>query len=53
LRQIKEISLHLLPRKPEFMTEILHFKGLAFLKLKNFDAAVSAFQEQFNIASQQ
>lgn len=36
LRQIKEISLRLLPRKPEFTTQILHFKGLALLKLKNF-----------------
>ncbi|OXA59227.1 tetratricopeptide repeat protein 25 [Folsomia candida] len=52
LRQIKEISLRLLPRKPEFTTQILHFKGLALLKLKNFDAAVATFQEEFNVAVQ-
>jgi len=52
IRQLKEISHKLLPRKPEFMTEILHYKGLAFMKLKNYDGACSAFQEEFKVASE-
>lgn len=53
LRQMKEISQNLLPQKPEFMTEVLHFKGLALMKLKQYDQAVAAFQEEFNVASEQ
>lgn len=52
IRQLKEISHRLLPRKPEFMTEILHYKGLAFMKLKNYDGACAAFQEEFKVASE-
>lgn len=52
LRQIKEISARLLPKKAQFTTEILHFKGLALLKQKLFDGAVSAFQEELNVATQ-
>ncbi|OXA50583.1 Tetratricopeptide repeat protein 25 [Folsomia candida] len=51
LRQIKEISQRLLPRKPEFLTEILHFKGLALMKLKSYDNAATAFQEEFKVAA--
>ncbi|ODN01080.1 Tetratricopeptide repeat protein 25 [Orchesella cincta] len=53
LRQMKEISQRLLPQKPEFMTEVLHFKGLALMKLKQFDQAVATFQEEFNVATEQ
>jgi hypothetical protein len=53
LRQIKEISHRLLPRKSEFTTEVLQYKGLALLKLKAFDAAVATFQEEFNVATEQ
>jgi hypothetical protein len=52
LRQIKEISQRLLPRKPEFLTEILHFKGLALMKQKKYDEAAGAFQEEFKVAGE-
>jgi len=53
LRQMREISQHLLPRKPEFLTEVYHYKGLALVRLKNHEAAVSAFQEEYNVATEQ
>jgi len=52
LRQIKEISPNLLPRKAEFMTEILHYKGLALMKEKRFDEAADAFQAEFKVANE-
>ena len=53
LRQIKDMSSNILPRKAEFMAEILHYKGLALMQQKNYDDAVTTFQEEFNVANQQ
>jgi len=51
IRQIKEITNRLLPRKAEFLTEILQYKGLALLKLKEFEEAARTFQEEFDVAN--
>ncbi|CAG7641536.1 unnamed protein product [Allacma fusca] len=52
LRQMKEISLQLLPRKPEFMCQVLHYKGLAFMKQKLYDNAAETFHQELNIATE-
>ena len=51
MRQMKEVSTRLLPRKPEFLCKILHFKGLALSKLKNYDSAIESFQQELQIAT--
>ncbi len=51
MRQMKEMSNRVLPRKAEFFTEILHIKGLALMKSKDYDNATAAFQEEYNIAA--
>lgn len=50
MRQMKEISLTLLPRKAELLCQILHYKGLASIKLKNYDQAVETFSAEQNVA---
>jgi len=50
MRQMKEISTRLLPKKHIFMTDVLHYKGLAFMKQKLFDHACVAFQQELALA---
>jgi lipoprotein NlpI len=49
---MKDISQKRLPRKPEFLCQVLQYKGLAYMKMKNYEAAADAFQEELNVASE-
>jgi len=51
MRQMKEMSLTLLPRKAELLCQILHYKGLAFLKMKNYDQAIETFSVELELAA--
>lgn len=47
---MNKISKSVLPRKTEFVCQFYHYKGLALIQLKNYDAAVQAFQTEHELA---
>ena len=52
LRQMKDLSMKLLPRKPEFLSQVYHYKGLAYMKMRQYDHATESFQSELNVATE-
>ena len=53
LRQMRKVTKKLLPKRSEFICEIYHYKGRAFLELKNYDRAAESFRIEFNLAAEE